>query len=846
MKNKITRFLFVSLLIVSVLCVCIFSFLAFYMNQKSAETIHKVGTVYMSGINDRISKHFETMIDLRLKQVETLQETIAAGGEEAALRRRLEYSAQTRGFDALAFYYSDGTVDMIYGEQMELVNAQPFMESIKNGEEKISAGQDPAGNRVVMMGVPMKIDIGNGRDAIALVAQLPIAYISDTLALENDEGALMYSFVIRRDGSFVIRSFDAFRDSYFERIRAIYEELDGKKTEQYITELQEAMYAGENYSAMISMYGERRHLYCTNLPKCEWYLVTIMPYGTLNEAVEGLGRQWIYMVLGGCIIILLALMLVFRRYFKMNYAQMQSLHEAKKLAEHASLAKSEFLSNMSHDIRTPMNAIVGMTAIAAANINNEQQVQNCLKKISLSSKHLLGLINDVLDMSKIESGKMTLNIERVSLREMIESIVGIVQPQIKAKQQQFDVFVHDIWAENVCCDSVRLNQILLNLLSNASKFTPEGGFIHVSVYEELSPKGSDYIRVYMQVEDNGIGMSEEFQTQIFEAFNREDRNRVHKTEGTGLGMAITKYIVDAMDGTIQVQSEQGKGSKFCVILDLEKAVEQEEEMILPAWNMLVVDDDRQLCESTVASLQAIGIHADWTLDGETAIQLVKEKNEAHDDYQIVMLDWKLPGMDGIKTAQQIRAMLSDDIPILLISAYDWSEIEEEARAAGVNGFLAKPLFKSTLYYGLKVFAESGEERVEPHEKDVDFSGKRILVAEDNELNWEVAAALLQNLGLKLEWAQNGQICTEKFQQSPVGFYDAILMDIRMPVMTGYEAAQAIRGLNRTDANLPIIAMTADAFSEDIQRCLASGMDAHIAKPIDMAEVTRCLAKYLAN
>ena len=644
----------------------------------------------------------------------------------------------------------------------------------------------------------------------------------------------------------MIRSSDAYRESYFERVRSVYESVGGKEPEQYIEELQASMAAGKDYSSELVIDGTQRYMYCSSLPYTEWYLITFISYGMLDSIIHSFSSQWVSLSLGSCFFILAVLLLFFILYFRRMQEQVRELERARHEAEQASRSKSEFLSNMSHDIRTPMNAIVGMTAIAAANISNTQQVQDCLKKITLSSKHLLGLINDVLDMSKIESGKMTLNMDQISLREVIDSIVCIVQPQIKAKQQKFDVFIHDITTEDVCCDSVRLNQILLNLLSNAIKFTPEGGSIQMALYEEASPKGEDYIRIHLQVKDTGIGMSQEFQKRIFESFSREDKARVQKTEGTGLGMAITKYIVDAMGGSIRMKSEQGMGTEFTIILDMERGGTREVDMILPDWSMLVVDDDRQLCESAVSSLESIGVKAEWALSGETAIDMVNDRHRKQQDYHVILLDWKLPGIDGIETARRIRRQLGEDIPILLISAYDWSEIEEDARAAGVNGFLSKPLFKSTLFYGLKPYMEDSDVQPLKEAGKLDFSGRRVLLAEDNELNWEVAEALLGELGLELDWAENGRICVEKFKQSPVGFYDMILMDIRMPEMTGYEASDAIRAMERADSSIPIIAMTADAFSEDIQESVGHGMDAHLAKPIDMKEVSRLLEKYLGR
>ena len=440
---------------------------------------------------------------------------------------------------------------------------------------------------------------------------------------------------------------------------------------------------------------------------------------------------------------------------------------------------------------------------------------------------------------------MTLTADMVSLREVMEGIVGIVQPQVKAKHQSFEVHIDRIISEDVYCDSVRLNQVLLNLLSNSVKYTHEDGAIRLSLYQEESPKGEDYVRTHILVKDNGIGMSPEFMSKIFESYSRADNRRVHKTEGAGLGMAITKYIINAMEGSIEVESELGKGSEFHVMVDFERATVKEVDMVLPAWKMLVVDDDETLCRTVVDALDSIGIQADWTLSGEKALKLVMEHHEKRDDYQIILLDWKLPGMDGIQVAREIRRGLGDDIPILLISAYDWSEFETEARAAGISGFIAKPLFKSTLFYGLqKYMGGEGDLQIE-ETKGADLSGHRILVAEDNSLNWEVLHELLTDLGLELEWAENGQICAEMFEKAAEDYYDAILMDVRMPIMTGYEATRAIRSSQKANAlTIPIIAMTADAFSEDIQRCLDSGMNAHTAKPVNIDELILLLKRYM--
>ena len=866
--DKSIRFLVISLAGVCILIIGLFTLLSAYMNKRSTKTIEEVGRMYMNSMNEQIVLHYETVISLRLSQINAIADTIVPREDDREVfLDNLEYSAQARGFTYLAFYSGDGEFEMIYGEKVAVLDPLPFLNSLKKGQEKIAVARDAAGNGVVLMGIPYSVSMEDGSESISLVGGFSTEYMSESLFLDEKD-TLVDSYVIRNDGSYVLRGGSFATQNFYDRMYETFGEQNREIAEYHIQEMKTAIEAGENYSVVLRGPYSKYHLYCIRLPYSEWYLVTRLPFDYLDVVITDMGRDWTHMVYIACGVMVVALLLIFGQSFKMAKAQMQELKEASETAnqerraaeearrvaeksqreaEHANRAKSEFLSNMSHDIRTPMNAIVGMTTIAIANMNNMDQVQNCLKKIALSSKHLLGLINDVLDMSKIESGKMTLNIDRVSLREVMDNIVNIVQPQVKAKRQHFNVFIQDISVENVCCDNVRLNQVMINLLGNAVKFTPEEGAINVSLFEEESPRGEDYIRTHLYVKDTGIGMSKEYMTKIFDSFSREDTARVQKTEGTGLGMAITKYIVDAMDGSIEVESELGRGSEFHVILDLLKARVQEADMVLPNWSMLVVDDDEQLCASAVASLKAIGVIPDWCLNAEEAIRKVDEKHRNHDDYRVIMLDWKLPGMDGITAAREIRRLYGDDIPILLISAYDWSDIEDEARAAGVTGFIGKPFFKSTLYYGLQPYVtqDFGElNAASGRMEGMKLVGKRILLAEDNDINWEIANELLSAVGLELDWAENGQICLEKFRESPLHYYEAVLMDVRMPVMNGYEATRAIRALEREDSNLPIIAMTADAFSEDVKKCLDSGMNAHVAKPIDVKEVCRQLEKFI--
>ena len=842
-KTSPIRFLVVSLTVVAALCVALLSFLAFYMNRRNTETINSVGSFYMSEMSQQSAKTCQSALRLRLDQVHDLAEAVGPGDGRTPeeLYQLLSYNASA-SFLSVSLWAEDGHHEVVSGPRVDVVDPEPFLASLNAGEDKAAVGTAADGQSVILLGVSARYPMSGGGNSCALVAAIPASYLDGFIPLNEDNGEF-YSIIIRRDGTYIISPSDATRENYFDRVRDTYE-VSGGDTEAFIQRLVDGMDDPVDYTSEFTIDGKRQHLYCTNLAYSEWHLLTFTSYGTLDSAISRLSRQWSVMIFSVCAALLVALGAVFLMFFRMIRQQMADLDTARREAEKANKAKSEFLSNMSHDIRTPMNAIVGMTAIATANMEDPAQVQNCLRKITLSSKHLLGLINDVLDMSKIESGKMTLNMDQVSLREVMDSIVNIVRPQIRAKRQKFDVSIHDISSENVCGDGVRLNQILINLLGNAVKFTPEEGSIRVSLSQSGSPEGDGYVRTLIVVADSGIGMSPEFQAKIFDSFAREDSTRVQKTEGTGLGMAITKYIVDAMGGTISVKSELGKGSEFRVVLDLPRAQIQEADMVLPDWNMLLVDDDQSLCESTVKNLASIGVKADWALDAESAIPMVDEHCRRGDGYHIILLDWKLPGMDGITAAREIRSRCGDETPILLISAYDWDEIQEEAVSAGITGFIAKPLFKSTLFYGLRPFA--GSAAPAPGKKTMDLRGRRVLVAEDNDLNWEIANDLLtEELGLTLEWAENGQVCAERFRLSSPGWYDAILMDIRMPVMTGYEATAAIRAMERPDAaTIPIIAMTADAFAEDIKKCLDCGMNAHVAKPIDVGEVYRQLDKFI--
>ncbi len=844
MIKNTKKFLLISFSILISVCIVMFTITSVYVSGKSDGAINEIGMIYMSAIAKQMQEKFDAVIDSQILEMEGIverhpPETMVYGPE---MIEQLVLSAQVRDFLYLGLYTKDGDCEVIYGKEVEYESEEVFHNVLQDSSLRVFSGLSVEGERVMCLLIDVAYPMKEGKISTAMVAAMPMEYLENVLALDG-ENSLMYSYIIRRDGTFVIRTNN---ESLFENINETFCEFKGKQPEEYINELREAINQNTDYATIACVNQDKRYLLCTDLPNSEWYLISLMPFGILDRILKDLSIDRQTATLLMCFVIIGGIVIIFLLYYRVSKQQLLELENARKDAVKANKAKSEFLSSMSHDIRTPMNGIVGMTAIAMANIDNPERVKDCLAKITLSSRHLLGLINDVLDMSKIESGKLTLNMNQISLRETMDSIVNIVQPQVKERQQHFDIFIQKVITEEVHCDSVRLNQILINLLSNALKFTPEGGRINVYLRQEPSPVGEDYVRCHFRVKDNGVGMTEEFQKKIFDTFTREEKAQVDKIEGTGLGMAITKAIVDTMKGSIEVQSAPGKGTEFHITLDLEKADVKVEDMKLPPWRMLVVDNNEELCQSAALSLKEIGIDAQWVADGKTAVEVAKKCHNEQNSFEIVLLDWKMPGMDGLHTAREMRKHLGENVPILIISAYDWSEIEDEATEAGIQGFISKPLFKSNLFLGLRRYMldESAKEEKEESKIHNSFFGKRILLAEDNDLNWEIAEDLLSEVGFELDRAENGKMCIEKFEQSAQGYYDVVLMDIRMPIMNGYDAAKGIRALARPDAKLPIIAMTADAFSDDIQRCLDCGMNEHVAKPIDVNRLTQILKKYL--
>ena len=560
-----------------------------------------------------------------------------------------------------------------------------------------------------------------------------------------------------------------------------------------------------------------------------WVLLSSAPVSDLKAVTQ----NWLLI---GVITFGLLLLLV------MDFLYMNSFNKRLQVmareAESANKAKTDFLSTMSHDIRTPMNAIIGLTTIAERKLDDREAVAENLRKISLASSHLLTLINDILDISKVESGKLNLSPLTFSIVETVQNLMNLSQPMVKEKNIDFSFRINRMEKEYLYADQLRLNQIYINILSNAIKYTQPGGSVSVDLREEESEKEGCIKLIYI-VSDSGIGMSPEFLEKMYQPFSRQTDSRVNSIQGTGLGLAITRQMVELMDGTIECQSELEKGTTFTITLELPVAEKQLEEMRIENVDVLIVDDDPILLETAVDTLESLGINAQRAEGGMEALEMVRQRHESGRDFNVIILDWKMPKMDGIETIRRIRAEVDANIPILLTSAYNWSDIEDAAKEAGVNGFISKPLFRSRLYEKINELLGTKAKALEPEDDYSDLAGMNILIAEDNDVNWEIISAMLGMFGITSERAENGRICVDKMEEAEEGRYDLIFMDIQMPEMNGLDATRNIRRLeNKWASSIPIIAMTADAFSENVAECMKAGMNGHIAKPIDLKLVIK--------
>ena len=667
-------------------------------------------------------------------------------------------------------------------------------------------------------------ETGGSRDAI-LLRVLPISELADKWIFPKEEFANAELAMIDAKGNYSIKG-DSFKNSNLFEFYQSYNKIDLSDAKELFGKIT----SSTGSLTMRNILGEECILAYTSIDAAKgWTLLAFMPMKDLRVDTQ----NWLLI---GFVSVGLVILFVFDLAVMLYFNK--KLQATAREAAAASRAKTDFLSTMSHDIRTPMNAIIGLTMITEKNLDDTKAVQENLRKITLASNHLLTLINDILDISKVESGKLNFCPQTFSVVETVENLVNLSQPMIKEKNIEFHFRTSRVDVEYIYADQLRLNQIYINILSNAIKYTEPGGSVSVDMREEESEKPG-CVRLTYVVSDTGIGMSPEYMATLYQPFSRQTDSRVNRIQGTGLGLAITKQMVDLLGGTIDCQSEQGKGTTFTVTLDLPIAERQRDDMKLDPMDVLVVDDDEILLETAVDTLESLGVQADRAGSGPEALGMIRRRHEAGRDYRIVILDWKMPDVDGVETIRRIRSEADLDLPILLISAYDWSDIEDKAREAGANGFVSKPLFRSTLYDKINEILGTAAKSVEPENDYSDLAGLKVLVAEDNDINWEIISTILDMYGITAERAENGRICVEKTKGAAEGSYDLIFMDIQMPEMNGLDATKAIRALDDPWASsLPIVAMTADAFSENVTECLNAGMNGHIAKPIDVKLVIK--------
>ena len=711
------------------------------------------------------------------------------------------------------------------------------------------------GTPVIRQYVPI---IQNGETVAVLYGVIDLDTLSEALNVDNIYYASASVYIIdTKNGDLLLDTYPTHKE--LGNIHQYYEKNYARKTKGELTwdeYLAEIMELKTGYVIFKTAQTDGwDYMYYAPAKINNWVIAVEVPEKVAFESVFAVRKMCIAIGIM-LFIIVVAYYLYMRRNAKIaveGAVKHAVLKEKLHKAEAADKAKSIFLSNMSHDIRTPMNPIIGYTTLVQANLDNRERVEEYLKKILSSSNHMLSLVNDVLDMSRIESGKLNIEEKECSISDIFRDMRNIIQSQIQSKQLNFYMDTVDITNEDIFCDKLHINQVLLNLLSNAIKFTPPGGTVAMMIQQKPSaPEG--YGAYEIRVKDTGIGMSEDFIEHIFEPFERERNTTASGISGTGLGMAITKNIVDAMGGSIKVISEQGKGSEFIInfefrLQDTPRHVGTIKE--LAGLRALVADDSFTTCDSVAKMLHQIGMRPDWVLHGKEAVLHAKQAHELGDDYNAYIIDWLLPDLNGLEVVRQIRAIVGYDTPIIIVTAYDWADFEEEARKVGVTAFCSKPIFLSELRDILvstaKVHAPEIPPKKEDPVKEFRADNTRLLLVEDNELNREIAQELLEERGFIVEHAEDGSIAVEMVRKSQPGYYSVILMDVQMPNMNGYDATRAIRALeNKSLAMIPVIAMTANAFNEDKQKAMEAGMNAHVAKPVDVDKLMETLKRILEN
>lgn len=798
--------------------ILVFGVVFFNYIQRFDFTLKEENRSRLAEVSGYIANYMEKMLAEQQKELDILASVVSSMGDREEQVRYLGEMAGKLGYEYIGIAGGDGLLDAsVFREPMDIGRELYFKVSM-DGEPYISDTTRQIFYDRAVGGVMLSVPVpGQHREIIA--AFLSNSRLGEDVQVESF-GKAGYSYIINAKGDLVVHSRSMEYNNLFQTLKNV-EFSPGYSLEALrkdILSQKEGM--TEYYDFQIEKYAYYRPMNVNG-----WTVVSTVPTGVITARTAVLSRNLIAL----CVVS----MLVFLALITSVYAMFLRMESRKRENQ----AKSAFLANMSHDMRTPMNAIIGMTSIAGAHADEPDTVRDCLKKITLSSRHLLGLINDILDMAKIESGNIVLGHEKFSVSEVFEGAVNIVYPLIRNRRQRFSVRLRHIEHETFYGDELRLSQIFINILTNAVKFTPDGGRITVDV-EELLPKDENTAVLRFSFADNGIGMKPEFLKQIFSAFTREQDSKVNKIEGSGLGMAITKQIVDLMKGQIHVESEEGKGTVFCVTLPLTICGEEEEKDAVLCPSVLLVGDGREQGMELVNTLKDMGVNAKWAEDASRAVELISDPEDG--GYEAVLIDREI--LNRNEAAAVCGACRNDTVCIL--AAYDWDDIRGEAAAMGITRFVQKPLFRSVLKHTLGTLHQDEGVGEFTQPCSFDFRNRHILLAEDNELNMEIIQNILQETGASIHCTKNGAECAQAFARSPEGSFDMVLMDIQMPVMNGYEAARKIRSMDRTDADVPIFAMSANAYSEDVNEAKRAGMSGYLTKPINLQvwlkEIDRCL------